>query len=39
MRKYGKWLLVLGVMAASSAAASADGFLGGFKPQLELGAT
>lgn len=34
MRKYGKWLLVLGVMAASPAAASADGFLGGFKPQL-----
>ena len=34
MRKYGNWLLVLGVMAASPAAASADGFLGGFKPQL-----
>jgi len=34
MRKYGKWLLVLGVMAASPAVASADGFLGGFKPQL-----
>src|SRR5690606_21454561 len=29
MRKYGKWLLVLGVMAASPVAASADGFLGG----------
>ncbi len=39
MRKYGKWLLVLGVMAASSAAASADGFLGGFKPQLPFSGT
>lgn len=29
MRKYGKWLLVLGVLAASPAATSADGFLGG----------
>lgn len=29
MRKYGKWLLVLGVLAASPAAASADGLLGG----------
>ena len=29
MRKYGKWLLVLGVLAASPVAASADGFLGG----------
>lgn len=35
MRKYGKWLLVLGVMAASPAVASADGFLGGkSKPSL-----
>lgn len=35
MRKYGKWLLVLGVMAASPAVASADGFLGGrLKPQM-----
>jgi osmotically-inducible protein OsmY len=35
MRKYGKWLLVLGVMAASPVAASADGFLGGrLKPQM-----
>jgi len=33
MRKYGKWLLVLGVLAASPAVASADGFLGRkFKP-------
>ena len=29
MRKYGKWLLVLGVLAAHPAAASADGFLTG----------
>ena len=29
MRKYGKWLLVLGVLAANPVAASADGFLGG----------
>lgn len=29
MRKYGKWLLVLGVLAANPAASSADGFLGG----------
>ena len=28
MRKYGKWLLVLGVLASSQATASADGFLG-----------
>ncbi|MBL8814632.1 MAG: BON domain-containing protein [Planctomyces sp.] len=35
MRKYGKWLLVLGVMAACPAFASADGFLGsGLKPSL-----
>lgn len=35
MRKYGKWLLVLGVLAASPAAASADGFLGGrLRPQM-----
>lgn len=29
MRKYGKWLLVLGVLAASPAWVSADGFLSG----------
>ncbi len=29
MRKYGKWLLVLGVLAANPVASSADGFLGG----------
>ena len=29
MRKYGKWLLVLGVLAASQGTASADGFPGG----------
>mgnify|MGYP002630916343 CR=1 FL=1 len=29
MRKYGKWLLVLGVLAASPGTVSADGFLGG----------
>ncbi|MEO2030494.1 MAG: BON domain-containing protein [Planctomycetaceae bacterium] len=29
MRKYGKWLLVLAVLAAVPAVASADGFLGG----------
>ncbi len=29
MRKYGKWLLVLGVLAASPGRASADGFPGG----------
>jgi osmotically-inducible protein OsmY len=35
MRKFGKWLLVLGVLAASPAASSADGFLGTrLKPQL-----
>ncbi len=34
MRKYGKWLLVLGVMAACPAFASAEGFLGGRKPSL-----
>lgn len=35
MRKYGKWLLVLGVIAANPAVTSADGFLGGrMKPQV-----
>lgn len=35
MRKYGKWLLVLGVIAANPAVTSADGFLGGrMKPQM-----
>ncbi|HRA86759.1 MAG TPA: BON domain-containing protein [Planctomycetaceae bacterium] len=29
MRKYGKWLLVLGVLATNPVASSADGFLGG----------
>jgi len=29
MRKYGRWLLVLGVMAACPAMSSAEGFLGG----------
>lgn len=37
MRKYGKWLLVLGVMAACPAFASADGFLGNRKPVLPFG--
>jgi len=38
MRKYGKWLLMLGVMAAVPGAASADGFLGGrLKPSLPFG--
>ena len=31
MRKYGKWLLVLGVLAASPAWVNADGFLGGLR--------
>ena len=31
MRKYGKWLLVLGVLAANPAWTSADGFLSGFR--------
>ncbi|MCA9062478.1 MAG: BON domain-containing protein [Planctomycetaceae bacterium] len=35
MRKYGKWLLVLSVLAVSPAVASADGFLGGrLRPSL-----
>jgi osmotically-inducible protein OsmY len=35
MRKYGKWLLVLSVIAANPVVASADGFLGGrMKPQM-----
>ncbi len=37
MRKYGKWLLVLGVMAACPAFASADGFLGSRRPALPFG--
>ena len=31
MRKYGKWLLVLGILAASPGWASADGVLGGVR--------
>ena len=32
MRKYGKWLLVLGILAANPAwASAADGFLGGLR--------
>lgn len=34
MRKYGKWLLVLGILAANPAWASADGFLSGLRPTL-----
>ena len=35
MRKYGKWLLVLSVIAANPVVASADGFMGGrMKPQM-----
>jgi osmotically-inducible protein OsmY len=34
MRKYGKWVLVLGVMSACPTAASADGFLSRLKPRL-----
>jgi osmotically-inducible protein OsmY len=38
MRKYGKWLLMLGVMAAVPGAASADGLLSGrLKPTLPFG--
>jgi len=33
MRKYGKWLLVLGILAANPAWVSADGFLDGLRPQ------
>jgi osmotically-inducible protein OsmY len=38
MRKYGKWFLVLGVMAASPTDASADGFLSRMKPRLPFSA-
>ncbi|MFM7056514.1 MAG: BON domain-containing protein [Planctomycetota bacterium] len=34
MRKYGKWVLVLGVMSACPTDASADGFLSRMKPRL-----
>lgn len=34
MRKYGKWVLVLGVLSASPTDASADGFLTRLKPRL-----
>ncbi len=34
MRKYGKLLLVLGILAANPAWASADGFLSGLRPSL-----
>ena len=34
MRKYGKWLLVLGILAASPGLASADGFLNGIRQSL-----
>jgi osmotically-inducible protein OsmY len=34
MRKYGKWVLVLGVMSACPTVASADGFLSRLKPRL-----
>lgn len=34
MRKYGKWLLVLGILAASPGLASADGFLNGVRQSL-----
>lgn len=37
MRKYGKWLLVLSVMAACPAFASAEGFLGSRKTTLPFG--
>lgn len=36
MRKYGKWLLVLGILAANPAWVSADGFLGGLRQSLPL---
>ena len=38
MRKYGKWFLVLGVLAASPSDASADGLLGRLKPRLPFAA-
>jgi osmotically-inducible protein OsmY len=34
MRKYGKWLLVLGILAANPAWAYADGLLSGLRPSL-----
>ena len=34
MRKYGKWLLVLGIMAAHPAVSSADGFLSGLRQKV-----
>ena len=34
MRKYGKWFLVLGVLAASPSDASADGLMSRLKPRL-----
>lgn len=34
MRKYGKWLLVLGILAANPAWAHADGLLSGLRPTL-----
>ena len=37
MRKYGKWLLVLAVLAAVPAVASADGFLGGRQQKTSAG--
>lgn len=37
MRKYGKWLLVLAVLAAVPAVASADGFLGGRQQKTAAG--
>lgn len=36
MRKYGKWLLVLGILAANPAWVSADGLLGGLRQSLPL---
>ncbi len=38
MPKYGKWLLVLGIMAANPAFSSADGFLGGLRPKTPAAA-
>lgn len=34
MRKYGKWLLVLGILAANPAWAHADGLLSGLRPSM-----
>ncbi|MEZ6060178.1 MAG: BON domain-containing protein [Planctomycetaceae bacterium] len=39
MPKYGKWLLVLGIMAANPAFSSADGFLGGLRQKTPFNAT